>query len=250
MAKAAKKKSPKQLLAEAEAALLALAAEKAAREKELGDTIARLAGSLAECKALLASEAAASEGGLRVRESALRVELAAARARVRELEELLTVSREAGAAASVAETERMALLQQCAEVVASREHAERVHASEKAALVASQAAVRMRFEEAFKVRRLGLLPASARERPSLSLSLRGSPSMQLSAAALSPSPTRLSLSLFPSLSLFLCRPTCAQPLRVSARECLQRWAMMPWQQWQRWLASGPWLPSMRARLLA
>ena len=145
-----KKKTPKQLLLEAEAALVALRAEKDAREVELATTISRLAATVTQCKELIVSQQRQLESDLNAREKQLRMELSATRARVRELEEEAARSAVAVACADGATAELATLRRTVAEVIGSREVAERGHAVEKAAYANSLAQVRARLEDVFK----------------------------------------------------------------------------------------------------
>jgi hypothetical protein len=146
----AKKLTPKQQLAAAEARIAHLAAEMASKERELGDTIARLATTLAEYKAIIFKQNEQLESGFDVREKRLQVELAAAKSRIAELERVAVDRGEAAAAASTAEAERQVLLRQVAEAVASREAAERAHVAEVVAVKQGMVSLRLRLEEKFK----------------------------------------------------------------------------------------------------
>jgi hypothetical protein len=146
----AKKLSPKQQLAAAEARIAQLTVEMAGKEKELGDTIARLAGTLSEYKAIIFKQNAQLESTFDVREKRLQVELSVARSRIAELERQSVDRGEAAAAAASAEAERSVLLRQVAEAVASREAAERAHAAEEMAMKQGLSSLRLRMEEKFK----------------------------------------------------------------------------------------------------
>lgn len=158
----AKKLSPKQQLAAAEARIAQLTLEMAAKEKELGDTIARLAGTLSEYKQIIFKQNLQLDSSFDLREKRLQAELTAARSRVVELERTAIDRGEAAAAAASAEAERTVLLRQVAEAVASREAAERAHAAELMAMKQSMASLRLRLEERFKDAVEGAC-ASARE---------------------------------------------------------------------------------------
>ena len=157
----AKKKTPKQLLAEAEARGAALELELARREAELGDTIARLAGTVTQCKELIVKQDAQLARSFDAREVALRIELADARERIHRLQGEALQGREALAALDTHENERAQLLRQVAEAVGSREVMEKAHAAESYAQKQALVSLRAQMEEKFKVRGRGW-PVAAR----------------------------------------------------------------------------------------
>jgi len=145
-----KKKSAKVLLAEAEAALVATREIAAAREAELGATITRLAATVTECKTLIVTQQRDVEESVDAREKSLRVALAASRARVAQLEDGSMQALRAEATAATDFSERALLRREIAELMASREHAERGHAIEKAAFANSLMQTRNQLEEVFR----------------------------------------------------------------------------------------------------
>ena len=157
-----KKLTPKQQLAAAEARIAQLTLEMAAKEAALGDTIARLASTLTEYKAIIFKQTQQLETGFDVREKRLQAELTVARSRIAELERCAVDRGEAAAVAASAEAERQVLLRQVAEAVASREAAERAHAAELMATKQAMVSLRLRLEEKFKEAVEGAC-ASARE---------------------------------------------------------------------------------------
>ena len=157
----AKKKTPKQLLAEAEARSAALALELARREAELGDTITRLAATVTECKGLILKQDAQLARSFDAREVALRIELADARERIHRLQGEALQGRQALAALDTHENERAQLLRQVAEAVGSREVMEKAHAAESFAQKQAIVSLRAQMEEKFKVRRGGSLVAGS-----------------------------------------------------------------------------------------
>ena len=149
----AKKKTPKQLLAESEARASALQAELQRREKELGDTIARLAGTVTECKGLIVRQEEELARSFNVREVSLRVELADARERCHSLQAQVLQAREALAAAETHENERQQLQRQIAEAVGTREVMEKAHSAEVTAQKQAIVSLRAQMEDKFRVRR-------------------------------------------------------------------------------------------------
>ena len=150
----AKKKTPKQLLAESEARGVALTAELARREKELGDTIARLAHSNTECKALILKQDEALARTFDAREVALRIELSDAKEAIHRLQDEVLQGREALAVLDSHELERAHLQRQAAEAVGTREVMEKAHAAELYAQKQAIVSLRAQMEEKFKVRPL------------------------------------------------------------------------------------------------
>ena len=148
----AKKKTPKQLLAESEARGVALTAELARREKELGDTIARLALSNTECKALILKQDEALARTFDAREVALRIELSDAKEAIRRLQGEVLQGREALAVLDSHELERAQLQRQVAEAVGTREVMEKAHAADTYAQKQAIVSLRAQMEDKFKVR--------------------------------------------------------------------------------------------------
>ena len=147
-----KKQTPKQLLAIAEARVAALTHENAVRERELGDTIARLAASIAECKQIILKQQQELASTFDARVAKLQVELSAERATVAALQQAALSTRAAQAESDTLEAERAHLLRQVAEAVASREAAERSHVADIMAMKQGMTSLRLRLEEKFKVR--------------------------------------------------------------------------------------------------
>jgi hypothetical protein len=156
-----KKKTPKQLLAEAEARGAALTLELARRECELGDTISRLAGNVAECKGLILKQDEALARTFDAREVALRIELADAKERIHRLQGEALLGREALAALDTYEGERAQLQRQVAEAVGTREVMEKAHAAESYAQKQAIVSLRAQMEEKFKVRAGSVPPQGA-----------------------------------------------------------------------------------------
>lgn len=146
-----KKKTPKQLLAEAEVQIVALKGELLHREKELGDTIHRLSSSVTECKAVIIRQDEVLAKSFNVREVALRVELAEARDQISRLQTENIFGKEAIAAYDSCEAERAQLQRQLAETVGTREVMEKVHTAEAYALKQSLVSLRAQMEDKFKV---------------------------------------------------------------------------------------------------
>jgi hypothetical protein len=126
----AKKKTPKQQIKELEVALAAATAGAAATEHDLRSTAERLAGTIDGLKALVLTQQRERDASHDAAERELRMELGAAGARITQLRETAAHAREDAAAVALLERERVALLRETSEAVASCEALERRHAAE------------------------------------------------------------------------------------------------------------------------
>jgi len=146
-----KKKTPKQLLALAEARIGQLSLDLSAKERDLGDVIARLASSNSGLKDVIARQEMLIETSSNARELKLRVELSEAKAKIRELQEKVKLGREAFASQETQDAERQHLLRQLAEAVGTREIMEKAHAAEIYGFKSSMSQFTKQLEDKFKV---------------------------------------------------------------------------------------------------
>ena len=135
--------------------LATLTATSRAREAELTEVVERLSRTVASCKALIADQQAALTSTFSVGEVAMRLELGAARARVRELEISAASGREAHATVEAMRDDRARLLQLMADAATARDEDTRAHAKALAEVRAESDTLRERLEVTFRVRQWG-----------------------------------------------------------------------------------------------
>lgn len=149
-----KKKTPKQLLAEAELLVLALRQELQSTKKDYGEILSRMATANSELKGVVLKQELQLASSFDARELKLRLDLSQARLEVRDLKEIEKAGREARAAIETHEAERLHLQRQLAEAVGAREVMERAHATELLVYKQSVTKVTVGLEQKFKVSHL------------------------------------------------------------------------------------------------
>lgn len=136
-----------------EATRVELEQEKLSRkqtEEEFMETSARLTSTIENLRQLVHKQQTISNDLHAAREKELKIALSEARAKLSMLEQTRVESLENEAVVKTLETERAKLLQQIAEVVSSREKAEKEHAAEVAALHISTNSLKARLQEIFR----------------------------------------------------------------------------------------------------
>jgi hypothetical protein len=126
----AKKKTPKAMIKELEETVAALTAAGAADRLTADETAVRLAATIDGLKAVILTASRERDALHDATEKELRVELAAAKAELASARDAAAHASADAAAVAALQAERLGLLRQVTETVASREAAEKLHASE------------------------------------------------------------------------------------------------------------------------
>lgn len=164
----AKAKPPKVIIKELETALQELQTAKAVREKELLDMNTRLTDTIDNLKSIILTQTKERDAVHETIEKELRYDLSTANHEIQKFKEELALSKANAAELRTLKGERMNLLRQLSEAIASREEAEKNHALETHDLTSRITGLKARLETVFNDT---LRTAVAEEKKRLALTL-------------------------------------------------------------------------------
>lgn len=144
-----KKKTPKQIIAALEAEVASLKLERAAASLKSNDDSARLATTIETLKALLLSQQKEVDASRDAVEKELRLEISKLMAENERLKDAAGTARENAQGIVTLQGERIKLLKQVADAVASREAAEKAHAQHAHEMQSNINSLKARLETVF-----------------------------------------------------------------------------------------------------